>query len=67
LLRQLGVQNPVGTPQKLKEKLESKRWLVEENAKRTIFPSSQQAANKCFFRDHNISLEVMYSYAVNSI
>jgi hypothetical protein len=61
-LRKLGVQNPVGMPQKSKEQLESERWLLEEYAKRMIFPS-QQAANKRFCRDHNVPLDVMYSYA----
>jgi hypothetical protein len=65
-LRKLGVQNPVIMPQKSEEQLESERLLLEEYAKRMIF-SSQQAANERFCRDHNISLEVMYSYAVNSI
>jgi hypothetical protein len=65
-LRKLGVQNPVGMPQKSEEQLESERLLLEEYAKRMIFPS-QQAANERFCRDHNVPLEVMYSYAMNSI
>jgi hypothetical protein len=44
--RKLGVQNPVGTPQKSEEQLESERLLLEEY-ERMIFPS-QQAANERF-------------------
>jgi hypothetical protein len=62
----LSFQIPVDTPQKSEEKLESERWLLEENSKRMIFPS-QQAANERFCRDHNVPLEVTYSYGVNSI
>ena len=52
--------------EKSEAQLESERYLPEENAKRMIFPS-QQAANERFCRDHNVPLEVMYSYPVNSI